>query len=234
MLEVADAARLHASVQALVEAWNREAADPEPTESPRPTLRLTQESVDGRVMFTLSLVPVGGGTATEIAHGLFADGYLLLGPSKALLLEAVAQRAAGVRLSASQAFLDLLPRDGQAHASALVWQNLGGSLGSIAELVHRAMPEMHTGESSTDAPDAGSLTELVGDGGPGLAVAYADGREISFVTRGLRGPLGLSFESLLAIGGLFRGDVEPEGASPAPEESASEPGDSPPGGNPDP
>jgi ferric-dicitrate binding protein FerR (iron transport regulator) len=216
VLEVADAARLHATVQSLVEAWNREVSGTEGESStPRPAIRLSQESVDGRVMFTLSAVTAGA-APIEIAHGLFTDGYLLLGPSRALLLESVTQRDAGVRLSSSQAFLDLVPRDGRAHVSGLVYQNVAGSLGSLAELIRGRLPE---GEAADDAV-VGDLADMAAEAGPGLAVAYAEGREISFVTRGLRGPLGMSFESLLSLGAIFH-RVAPDGAGAEPEPGAA-------------
>jgi ferric-dicitrate binding protein FerR (iron transport regulator) len=217
VLEVSDAARLHETMQALVEAWNEEAQNPGPEETPRPALRLTRESIDGRFLFTLALEAEGSGESSVIANGLFVDGYLLLGPSRALLLEAADQRAAGVTLASSQAFLDLVPRDGEANFSALVYQNMGDSLGQLGELVHRATARAGEGAGAADAAEqADGLSELLGDGGPGLAVAYAEGREISFVTRGLRGPLGLSFEGLLAIGGMFHPPAE------APEEEVEE------------
>lgn len=69
----------------LVDAWNRDAAT-----DGRPALRFAQEEAGGHVVFTLERVGVG-----TVASFLFADGYLVAGPSKTLLAEAVAQRAAG-------------------------------------------------------------------------------------------------------------------------------------------
>ena len=56
---------------------------------------------------------------------------------------------------------------------------------------------------------------MIGEAGPGLAVAYAEGREITFATRGLRGPLGLSFETLLALAGMLEpAEAAAEGGEP--------------------
>lgn len=213
VLEVTDAARLHATVQALVEAWNEEVENPDEG-GPRQRIRLTHESIDGRILFSVELENEALGTSTTVANGLFVDGYLLLGPSRALLLDAVTQREAGIQLATSQAFLDLVPRDGQAHFSAVVWQNVASSFGSLAELLRRTAAEHGESGSDGDGSSADALSEVVGEAGPGLAVAYAEGREISFVTRGLRGPLGLSFESLLALGDLFHHGGEIESAAP--------------------
>ena len=213
VLEVTDAARLHATVQALVEAWNQEVENPDEG-GPRQRIRLTHESVDGRTLFSVALENSAAGTSTTVANGLFVDGYLLLGPSRALLLESATQREAGIQLATSQAFLDLVPRDGQAHFSAVVWQNVAGSLGSLAELLERAAAAHGETDDASAGSSADELSEVVGEAGPGLAVAYAEGREISFVTRGLRGPLGLSFESLLSLGDLLHHDAAVESESP--------------------
>ena len=196
VLEVVDPGLLQSTVRTLVESWNREAA-----EQDKPALRLSQESVGGRRIFTLATEGDGtSGSSREIAHGLIADGYLLIGPSRALLLEAVAQRDSGIQLANSSSFRELLPTDGRAHVSGLVYQDLGESLGTLGQLIGR---HAANGEGAGGENPATALSELVSEAGPGLAVVYADGREISFVTKGLRGPLGLSFESLLSLGGLL-------------------------------
>ena len=43
-------------------------------------------------------------------------------------------------------------------------------------------------------------------------MAYAETRALTLVERGARGPLGLSFESLLAVGGLLGGARRRAGA----------------------
>ena len=47
-------------------------------------------------------------------------------------------------------------------------------------------------------------------------MAYGESQGLTLSTRGARGPMGLSFESLLAVGGLLGGlDDEAETGSPA-------------------
>lgn len=195
VLEVNDAGRLQSTLVTLVDEWNRTAT--QGTGEPRPTLALSQEAVDGRVFYDL-----GTTTGTDLAHFLFVDGYLVVGPSRALLVEAVAQRAAGITLVASAGFLDLLPLDGQAHYSAVVYQNLGGAVGALGEFLGR--------QGGIPQADRERLSALAGEAGASLAVAYGERQGLTLSTRGSRGPMGISFESLLAVGGLFGGDSAPE------------------------
>ncbi len=179
VVEVTDPDRLTAAARRLVEAWNRDAEAGE-----RPALRFVQEEAGGRVVYTLERVGAGA-----VASFLFADGYLVAGPSKALLAEAVAQRAAGVTLAASTQFRDRLPRDGRAYYSGVAWQSLGGSLGSIASLLGGALTEAQRAELEAAGAEAG----------PTLAVAYAEADRLTFAAAGTGGPLGLSLESLLGL-----------------------------------
>jgi len=198
VLEVADAGRLQSTLVNLVEEWNRTAASGDG--EPRPTLALAQEAVDGRVYYDLRT-----STGTELAHFLFVDGYLVVGPSRALLAESVGQRAAGITLTASSGFLELLPLDGEANYSAVVYQNLGGAVGALGEFLGR--------QEGIPAAEREQLTALAGEAGASLAVAYGEAQGLTFSTRGVRGPMGVSFESLLALGGLFGGgDAAPESA----------------------
>jgi hypothetical protein len=203
VLEVNDAGRLQSTLVRLVEEWNR-AAETAEGQAP-PTLTLSQEAIDGRVVYDLRTT--GG---AELAHFLFVDGYVVVGPSRGLLFEAVAQRAAGITLAGSSAFLDLLPLDGQANYSAVVYQNLGGAVGALGEFLGR--------QGGIPEAERERLSALAGEAGASLAVAYGEPQGLTFSTRGARGPMGISFESLLAVGGLFGGhDDEPESAPAASE-----------------
>lgn len=210
VLEVNDAGRLQATLVSLVEEWNRTAAAAQG--EPRPTLALSQEAADGRVFFDLRTT-----AGADLAHFLFVDGYLVLGPSRALLVEALAQRAAGITLAASSGFLDLLPLDGQANYSAVVYQNLGGAVGALGELLGR--------QGGIPAAEREQLSALASESGASLAVAYGEPQGLTFATRGVRGPLGISFESLMALGGIFdeRPEATPQSAPAAAGETPAGP-----------
>ena len=79
VLEVNDAGRLQSTLATLVEEWNRDAATAEG--EPRPTLSLSQEAIDGRVVYDLRT-----SNGNDLAHFLFVDGYrrrrTLAGPAR--------------------------------------------------------------------------------------------------------------------------------------------------------
>lgn len=179
VVEVVDPDRLMDAARRLVDAWNRDAAT-----DGRPALRFAQEEAGGHVVFTLERVGVG-----TVASFLFADGYLVAGPSKTLLAEAVAQRAAGVTLAATAAFRERLPRDGRTDYSGVAWQSLGGSLGTLATLL-----------GGTLSDEQRAQLETAGEGAePTLAVVYAEADRLEFAATGKGGPLGLSLETLLGL-----------------------------------
>jgi hypothetical protein len=63
-------------------------------------------------------------SSTTIAQYTFADGFMILAPSRALLIEALQTRASGNSLARSAAFKALLPKDENENYSAIAYQNL--------------------------------------------------------------------------------------------------------------
>jgi hypothetical protein len=185
VVELVDPSRFDFAFGRLVEAANAEAA-----KEGKPGLRLAQEEVDGRVYQRLA---TEGGV--DIAFLTQVDGYLLAAPSRALLVETISRRAAGAHLAASQGFLSRLPSDGDPNFSAVVWQNLGGLAGSLGQLL---------GGSSLPPEAQAELEAMTRDAGPSLIVAYGEPDRVRLVARGVHGPLGFSFEKLLALAGALR------------------------------
>jgi len=64
-------------------------------------------------------------TGSVKAQYTFADGYMIMASTRALVLEALQTQASGDSLSRSQAFRTLLPKDANENYSAVVYQNLG-------------------------------------------------------------------------------------------------------------
>lgn len=202
VLEVRDPGRLTHGLDRLTEAWNRAAAG-----EGRGTLAWREEAVAGRVYRTLA---TAGGA--DLLHLTFEDGFLLAGPSRALLAESIDRRAAGATLAASRAFLDLLPSGAETDFSAVAWQNLAASAGELGRLLEAA--------AGVPAEERDRLAALAGELGPMLAVASAAGDEVTLATRGGRGPLGLSLGSLFALVGMAGEVATPpasDGASGAAE-----------------
>jgi hypothetical protein len=63
-------------------------------------------------------------TKGVVAHYTFSDGYMIVAPSRALLLEALHTRASGSSLARSDAFKASLPKDQNENYSAVAYQNL--------------------------------------------------------------------------------------------------------------
>jgi FecR protein/Protein of unknown function (DUF3352) len=64
------------------------------------------------------------GSGTIVANYTFADSYMILAPTRALLLEALQTKANGDSLARSSAFKALLPKDENENYSAIAYQNL--------------------------------------------------------------------------------------------------------------
>jgi hypothetical protein len=205
VVEVLDPARLEDSLGRLVEAANRAAE-----ERGRPRLVWSQEAAGGRLYRRLA-----SAEGKVLFEATVADGYLVAAPSRALLVDTLARRAAGDTLLASAAFRERLPRDAEPNFSGLAWQNLGASAGDLARLLAGAAGAAGAAGSG-DA--TGSGVEALAAAGPTLALAYGGADDLSLVATGARGPLGLSLESLLALGeslaaGAPEADAEEEPAA---------------------
>jgi hypothetical protein len=165
VVEVTDPARLQASLQTLVNRGNEEAA-----RAGRPGLRLDADQAGGRTCYALR----GAGLPFEL-HYTFADGYLVAGPTRAVVLQALHTRETGDTLGTSSGFRALFPPDGHSHVSALVYQNLGRSLGAILDAGGRRLsPEQR-----------GSVEALARDARPSLLCAYGEDDVIQVAGAGL-------------------------------------------------
>jgi ferric-dicitrate binding protein FerR (iron transport regulator) len=125
IIEVNDSNRLQYTLQQLVQDINQKAA-----ERGEQGLSLEQEQVDGRTYYAVrtlaAKIPV------EISY-TFADGYIIIAPSRAFVMNAIRthQNADGITRSAE--FKSLLPQDQHANVSALLYQNLAPVIGPIAQ-----------------------------------------------------------------------------------------------------
>lgn len=63
-------------------------------------------------------------TGAEIAQYTFSNGYMIITPSRALLMDALRTRESGDSLSRSAGFKTLLPKDQNENYSAVAYQNL--------------------------------------------------------------------------------------------------------------
>ena len=121
-VEVYDPAKLQATIERLLAAFQKQPM------AAKINLRLDKEESGGRVFYTLH-----GADAPIAAHYVFVDGYFVVAPTRALLAQAIQNRRNGYTLARSHRFVALLPHDGYANFSALIYQNLGSALGPLAD-----------------------------------------------------------------------------------------------------
>jgi hypothetical protein len=70
-------------------------------------------------------------SGTTLAQYTFADGFMIVAPTRALLIEALHTHASGDSLSHSAAFKALLPKDENENYSAIAYQNLSPVLAPL-------------------------------------------------------------------------------------------------------
>jgi hypothetical protein len=134
----------------------------------------------GRQGYKLESSPVGSTTFHVIRsldpspvpemHYVYTDGYMVIAPSRALLTKATQSRQAGVTFARSDQFRQLLPRDGHANVSGLVYQNAGQWIGAVANAM--GSPEQRA---------AGDVASKVG---PMLVCAYGQQDRLEFANKG--------------------------------------------------
>ena len=83
-------------------------------------------------------------SGTVVAHYTFANGYMIMASSRALVMDALQTHASGNSLSHSQAFKALLPKDTNENYSAMAYQNLGPVLTPICCLSSRESQPMQS------------------------------------------------------------------------------------------
>jgi hypothetical protein len=169
IIEVYDPARAQSALQKVVDAFNREAV----ARGGQP-LRTGQETVEGRTYYMIA-----GPTPNPLteAHYTFANGYMIAGPTKALISKALQIKTAGTSIGRSAKFLELQPRDHYANYSALVYQNLGSTIGPLAGMLGSFVPQ-HAQREGQNAIAA--LQNLK----PMLVAAYAEGDSITVAAGG--------------------------------------------------
>jgi hypothetical protein len=126
VVEAYDPARLQSTLAKFVDTYNQNEA-----KSGGKPLRVGQEVVEGRTYYMIG--GADGSPLTE-AHYTFADGYLIAGPTRALVSRALQVKSMGTSITHSTQFTAMEPRDHYNNFSALIYQNLGTTLAPIASL----------------------------------------------------------------------------------------------------
>jgi len=177
IVEVYDAPRLQASIESLVRAFNDEAAG-----EGRPGVRLEAEQAAGQTYHALRS---SDAVAPFEVHYTFAGGYLVAAASRALVMRAIQVRESGDGLPRSERFRSLIPADGRADVSGVLFQDLGPLVGGILE---------GAGRAGLGTKERESLAGLARRTQPSLICAYGEEDRIR----------------VAGIGGLF--DLDPRTA----------------------
>jgi hypothetical protein len=180
IIEVNQSGALQLAIEKMVQAANREAQ-----KSSHPGLTLNQAQVGGRTFYTLQ--PQGVGLTTEYDY-TFADGYMIVAPSRALLLAAMETHANGTSLARSSSFRALLPSDNQANFSGMIYQNLSPILKPLAS-------QLNSGQLAV-------LQQLAADSKPSVMCAYGESDRIEMASSGKLLDLNPAFPTLLHLLGM--------------------------------
>ncbi len=146
-------------------------------------LTSSQETFEGRPYYTIA-VP-DGGPLLEF-HYTFADGYLIAGPTRAVVARALQIKNGGNSLLRSSKIQAMMPRDHYTNFSLVFYQDLGPALSGIASF----LPQLQGPHNPMNALSSAK---------PSLIAAYAEPDRVTFAANGdILGP---------AVAHLMRGDV---------------------------
>jgi hypothetical protein len=163
-------------------------------------LAIGQETFEGRAFYSIA-VP-DGGPLLEF-HYTFANGYLVAGPSRAVVARALQIKDSANSLLRSSKLAAMMPRDHHADFSLLFYQDLGSAIEPLHSLFGGLAPQ-HPGANQGRGPTGADLASLR----PSLIAAYAEPERITFAANGdLLGP---------ALAGLIRGDFMAAAGSAVP------------------
>jgi hypothetical protein len=177
VVEVEDAKRFERAVEALVGRANQQLQ-----EKGQASMLLEHEQVGP---YTYHRLKPQDPTLPFEAHYAFIDGYLVVTPTRPLLTRAVDTRMSGESLAQSSRFTSLLPRDGRADLSGLLFQDLLRVLASALD---------GTSKVPLTPEQKRSLEQLLSQARPSLVGFYGEKDRVEMAS--ISGLLGLSPETL--------------------------------------
>jgi hypothetical protein len=180
VIEVNDPGALQIAIDKLVQSFNRDAQ-----KSNHPDVTLTQEQSGGRTFYSIQSQTAGLPMEYDYT---FADGYMILAPSRALLLAALQTHANGTSLARSASFRALLPNDNQANFSGMIYQNLSPILKPLSS-------QLTSGQLAL-------LQQMAEDSKPSVFCAYGENDRIEVAGSGKLFDLNPGFPTLIHLLGL--------------------------------
>jgi hypothetical protein len=180
-IEVYDPARLQRTIETLIAR-----APGTPAEM---LGQLTNEQSGGRTFYALRPA-----RSPFEFHYTFVDGYFVAAANRALLVQAISQRASGQTLTRSAGFKALLTPDRYNNFSAIVYQNLAPLVGPLADQVRKS------GAGNADLQK--SIDALKSNAAPTLIYAYGETDRIQLASTGSF--FGINLDTFLGAGGPFQ------------------------------
>jgi len=184
VFEVNDPAHLQQAFEHVVDEVNKQMA-----KEGKGGLAWDKTDAGGHTYYTLRSKDFG----MEVNY-VFANGYMIAGPTRALVEKALDYHNSGVNLTHSSRFTAGLPADGNTNFSALVYHNL-------APLVQPFADRIPSGAQSGEPQKA--IATMAANMQPTLAYAYAFGDRVEFASNTEGGPFGLSPATLLGMPNAF-------------------------------
>ena len=115
VVEVHDSNQLQSAIERMVQLVNEQ----QHGQNAHPVAIQASQS-GGRQIYSVRDTVSG----SALAQYTYADGFLIITPNRALLVEALREHASGNTLARAASFKDLLPKDGNENCSAVAYQNL--------------------------------------------------------------------------------------------------------------
>jgi hypothetical protein len=183
ILEVYDQAKLQGTFERAIEKLNQFAVL-----HGKGKLSLESATSGDRAFYSIKSADAG----LEV-HYTYANGYLIVAPSRALLEQSIANRDAGNTLARSSRFMSSLPQDGNANFSAILYHDLAPLMKPLAERMKNA------GGAELTEEQRQALGSIDVNAPPTLAYAYAQGDRITLAANTEGGAFGLSPASLIGL-----------------------------------
>jgi hypothetical protein len=182
VFQVNDPEHLQQTLERVVSEINKEAA-----KFGKAGLVWERGDISGRTFYTLKSSDFG----VEVNYA-FASGYMIVGPSRALVARSISAREQGYMLLHSAKFTAGLPADGNTNFSAVFYHNL-------APLVQPFADRLAGTASNLPQEQQQALKAMAANMQPTLAYAYAQGDSITFNANTDGGPFGLSPATILGM-----------------------------------
>jgi hypothetical protein len=180
VFEVNDSAHLQQTLERIVSEINKEAA-----KFGKTGLIWDRADIAGRSYYTLK----SGDFGVEVNY-TYVNGYVVMGPTRAMVARSVQMQEQGYTLLRSSRFTAGLPSDGNANFSALFYHNLAPLVQPFAERIANSAGSLPQEQQQ-------AIKAMAADMPPTLAYAYAQGDSITFAANTEGGPFGLSPATLL-------------------------------------